>query len=202
MMRQRMAVLGGILSASILMLTGILPTTDPAFAQLGPSDSQTIPKNAEYVGLTKCAACHFDQYKDWKTSEHGKAFEILPAKYKKNADCLKCHATGFDQLTVKKNSFYQSGVSCEACHGPGEDHAKFALTFVNELITEKGLQTLRSKIHRLDLGQCVKCHMDKGHKKHPPFDREAEAPRPSQKQSANFFQSVHENENVVTGKLR
>ena len=116
-MRQTTVFLGSTLPVSLLVLTWILSTTDPVLAQPNPGSriSRTKPENAGYVGLTKCAACHFDQYKDWKTSGHGKAFEILPAKYKKNSGCLKCHATGLGKLNVQDNSFYQSGVSCEAC---------------------------------------------------------------------------------------
>ncbi len=99
-----------------------------------------------------------------------KAFEILPAKYRNDATCLKCHTTG----TAGDVASYQYGVSCQACHGPGAEHADYALRFVNERITEEGLKTLREKIQRLDLHQCVDCHISKAHKKHPPYDGQAE----------------------------
>ena len=132
---------------------------------------------ATYVGLTKCAACHFDQYKDWKGSEHNRAFEILPLKYRDDASCLECHTTG----NATDATSQQFGVSCESCHGPGGEHSKLALRFVNELITEEGLTSLRGKIQRLDMVQCVKCHVSKAHKKHPPFDREEMLPPPAAK---------------------
>jgi hypothetical protein len=135
------------------------------------------PRATEYVGLTKCAACHFNQYKDWKLTSHGRAFEILPKKYKNDAECLQCHTTGFGRPSTVQDptATYQSGVSCEACHGPGSDHAKFALRFVDEQITEDGLKQLRSTIHRISVDECVKCHVSKAHKAHPKFDRESSA---------------------------
>jgi recombinational DNA repair protein (RecF pathway) len=166
----------------------VWPWAGPAQAQQeSGSRSVSRPKNAEYVLLTKCAACHFDQYKDWKDSKHSKAFEILPVKYRNDASCLKCHTTG----SVGDVSSYEYGVSCQACHGPGSEHANLALRFVNELITEEGLTSLRKKIQRLDMHQCVNCHISKAHKKHPPYDAEAAVLLPSPKKSANFFQSVH-----------
>lgn len=147
------------------------------------------PHEARYVGLTKCAACHFDQYKDWKGSEHHRAYEILPAKYRNDASCLKCHTTGKEGDALSQ----QFGVSCEACHGPGEEHAKHALRVVNEnrLLSEEELTSLRQKIKRLDLHQCVTCHISKAHKKHPPFDRDEVAPKPVRR-SVSFFGNVHD----------
>lgn len=143
----------------------------------------------QYVGLTKCAACHFDQYKDWKGSEHNRAFDILPMKYRTDASCLECHTTAIATDTTA----HQFGVSCESCHGPGGEHAKYALRFVNEVITEEGLKELRDKIQRIDMLQCVKCHVSKAHKKHPPYDREEVLPEPTpiQKRSTSFFDSIH-----------
>ncbi len=181
-----------------VILTSLWPWAAVAHAQQeSGSSSVSRPKIDAYVGLTKCAACHFDQYKDWKGSEHNKAFEILPAKYRNDASCLECHITG----TVGDATSYQFGVSCEACHGPGEAHANFALQFVNQLITEEGLTSLRGKIRRLDLHQCVNCHVSKAHKKHPPFDRDVELQRPSQKQSASFFQNIHDETAAVPLRL-
>ena len=195
MMLHRTVIVAGTLSLSFLMLALVLPAAEPARAQLQSSGSQTPSKKAEYVGITKCAACHFNQYKDWKTSVHGQAFEILPVKYRKDAACLKCHTTGIvdgQQAIVGDGSAYQHGVSCESCHGPGSEHANRALQLVNEQITEEALTSLRGKIRRLDMRQCVDCHITKAHKQHPPFDRETALPRPRQKQSASFFQSVHD----------
>lgn len=46
-----------------------------------------------------------------------------------NARCAECHATGFEKTYNASERTYQStqaeiGVSCEACHGPGEQHLR------------------------------------------------------------------------------
>lgn len=150
-------------------------------------------EEGKIVGITKCAACHFDQYKDWKGSEHNGAFAILPTKYRNDASCLQCHLTG----QVSDPTTHQFGVSCESCHGPGEQHARYALRFVNEIISEEGLAELRSKIRRLDLHQCVKCHVSKAHKKHPPYDREEVLPVPNANKPNRFFESIHREQAVL-----
>lgn len=149
-------------------------------------------KERTYVGTTKCAACHFPQYKSWKTSPHGKAFEVLPAKYKKDAECLKCHTTGFGHESGFKDASSTgfAGISCEACHGAGSEHTRVALRFVDEGITEEGEKRLRTTIQRIAGDPCIKCHLSQAHKTHPPFERENTTGKTSQlnvPRSAGFF---------------
>jgi predicted CXXCH cytochrome family protein len=45
-----------------------------------------------------------------------------------NSQCLECHTTGFDKGYLADRDEYQTrwaelGVGCEACHGPGREHA-------------------------------------------------------------------------------
>ncbi|MCA9139398.1 MAG: hypothetical protein KDB00_21635 [Planctomycetales bacterium] len=189
--RSRLASLS-LPPAAFVAIVLMCPLT--GFAQTGlpqPGIAQPMqlpsPDNPTYVELAKCAACHFEQYKDWRGSEHHRAFEILPLKYRNDASCLKCHTTG----TPGDASSYQYGVSCQACHGPGQAHANFALQSAQMLLTEEGLTTLRGKIHRLDMRQCVTCHISKAHKKHPPFDRDPATPRVERASTTSFFQEVH-----------
>jgi hypothetical protein len=153
-------------------------------------------KDTKYVGMTKCAACHFQQYAHWKTSPHGKAFEILPTKYKEDASCLKCHTTGYGLPTNLEDpkEVYAMGVNCEACHGPGSEHAKTALAFVEQPMTEAGLDRLRKSIQKNDpQNVCITCHLSMAHGSHPEFDREpgtAALPSPRARRSQGFFQ-VH-----------
>lgn len=96
----------------------------------GPATAQ------KYVGPGKCKLCHSkeemgNQYAKWAESKHAKAFQILSTPEAKeagkklgvadpttDAKCLICHTTGFegDHAALKN----EEGVSCEACHGPGE----------------------------------------------------------------------------------
>ena len=41
-------------------------------------------------------------------------------EYRKS--CMKCHTTGYDEATGK---YSEEGVTCEACHGPGEVFSYF-----------------------------------------------------------------------------
>ena len=62
------------------------------------------PEGQTYTGSKQCAACHFDQYLVWRKTKHAKAFDILPAKYRDDANCLKCHTTGFGEPTGYKDA--------------------------------------------------------------------------------------------------
>ena len=46
-----------------------------------------------------------------------------------NSNCIKCHVVGGQPRVDQKNGFdthvAEFGISCEACHGPGEAHAAF-----------------------------------------------------------------------------
>ena len=134
-------------------------------------------KERTFVGTTKCAACHFAQYKVWSKSAHGKAFEDLPAKYRADVECLKCHTTGFGHESGYKDAKTPNlaGISCEACHGPGSEHTRLALRFVDEGITDEGEKRLRESIARTSMQQCIQCHWAQAHKEHPKFDRDEEA---------------------------
>ncbi len=97
-----------------------------------------------YVGAAKCKICHMSkkkgaQFGSWMTSKHSKAFKTLGTPAAKEAatkagvsgnpqeaaECLKCHVTGYDAPAAQKVGKYAAtdGVTCESCHGPGEDYA-------------------------------------------------------------------------------
>ena len=144
----------------------------------GTSHAQTRT-DRQFVGTTKCAACHFNQYKTWKSSAHGKAFDILPAKYRRDASCLKCHTTGWGEATTlpEPSAVFVTGVNCEACHGPGSEHVRYALRLVEQDLTELALDQLRGAIQRASLERCIDCHQSVAHGSHPGFDRELPPPR-------------------------
>jgi len=188
----RRSLAGGVFVSVFMLactLVFFIPATGPdvrtAHAEPGYERSETRVNN-KYTGLTKCAACHFREYRDWQSTPHGNAFKILPKKYKNSAECLDCHVTKISETAISDiaMSSHVLGVSCESCHGPGGDHANYALSFVGQdrLFTEDELKLLRSKIQRLALDQCIKCHTSKSHKPHPKFDREK---APANKQSGS-----------------
>jgi hypothetical protein len=99
----------------------------------------------------------------------------LPAKYRTDATCLKCHTTGHGQptgFTSIEQTPNLVGNSCEGCHGPGSKHAEVAKSFGQARLTPDQQTQVRGTIHRmLPKNVCVDCHLATSHKEHPPFDR-------------------------------
>ncbi len=101
---------------------------------------QTAPKAFKYIGTFKCKLCHNTPAKgkvyDWWAGEkHSKAYVTLTneqskkiakqmgiADAQKSEKCLICHVTGYTAPASQKDVKYslEEGVTCEACHGPGE----------------------------------------------------------------------------------
>ena len=78
----------------------------------------------EFVGSAACASCHAKEHELWAKSAHAGAFATLEHKNEaKNADCQRCHTTGFKQPTgFPSGGATLAGVGCESCHGPGKRH--------------------------------------------------------------------------------
>jgi peroxiredoxin len=89
----------------------------------GKRDRQLFEKS-DYVGSQACQSCHGKEHKLWSESAHARAFATLGAKNAaKNADCQKCHTTGFGEATgFPAGGAALQGVGCESCHGPGKRH--------------------------------------------------------------------------------
>ena len=95
-----------------------------------------------FTGAAKCKMCHNKtksgkQYAAWSASKHAGAYAALATDEAKaiaaekglgdpqQADeCLKCHVTahGIDAARLGKKYSVEEGVSCEACHGAGDDY--------------------------------------------------------------------------------
>jgi hypothetical protein len=94
--------------------------------------NQDAYKNAEYVGSEACKKCHEESYKVWKNSPHAHAYDTLvkaqrPSLRQFDGECVKCHVTGFENVTGftnEKDSVKLKDVGCENCHGPGSLHVK------------------------------------------------------------------------------
>jgi hypothetical protein len=157
----------GILTAVVLSAL----VREPSIAQQPgqPADGQT------YVGTRECAACHLDQFMSWKATPHAKAFDVLPAKYRAETTCLKCHTTGHGDpsgFKSQKETPNLVGNSCEGCHGPGSKHAALAKSFAQQKLSPEQQQQVRSTIHRmLPRNVCIDCHSAASHKSHPPYDK-------------------------------
>ncbi len=102
-------------------------------------------------------------------SKHAKAYETLATdsskaiatgmKIKdaqKSEKCLVCHVTGYgvaDSLLGAKYSA-EEGVTCEACHGPGEKYKPMKIMKDKELALKNGLIEPTEEV-------CVTCHNKK-----------------------------------------
>ncbi len=159
---------GGIVAQSVRSQ----PPAEPAGPAVSPPADQT------YTGAKACSACHFKQFMAWKKTKHATdAFSKLPAKYKTDATCLICHATGFGAATGFKDEASSAtlvGTSCEACHGPGSKHAEEAKKFANKKKLEPEEEKMvRGTIYKvLPQNVCMRCHATQVHKAHPKYDKE------------------------------
>lgn len=99
-----------------------------------------------YKGFRVCAKCHDEQGTAWRSTAHAKALESLkpnvksaaktkakldPAKdYTQEKDCVGCHTTGVNEPGGYRIGMDPDeakvviGVTCEACHGAGDQYRK------------------------------------------------------------------------------
>lgn len=133
--------------ALVLALVGFGWAFAPVHA--GPSS------NAKYIGSRNCKACHYKENRAWRNSPHAKAFKALPEKNTQDAECLKCHTTGFGKpggfVSVKKTPELM-GIGCESCHGAGSEHRKAALEEIDN--EEKIANSITKKMDNV----CIRCH--------------------------------------------
>jgi hypothetical protein len=164
---QWMVVLMASLTGLVMMFQSI-----PAWGQGGQGDaSEPAPPPAqEYIGVKKCAACHFDQFLKWKKTKHATNFDLLTEKYQTDANCLKCHTTGYGEPTGFKTvaDVDLKGTTCEQCHGPGSKHAEISKPFANQKPTPEQEKIARDSIWKvLPQNICINCHVMQAHKENP-----------------------------------
>jgi hypothetical protein len=165
---------GCVLLLAFLLPAVFLKNEPTAAAQKDVAPLAKPPENQTYIGAKQCSSCHFDQFLAWRQTKHAKAFDIMPAKYKTDASCLKCHSTGFGEPTGFKGAKTAdlAGTSCEACHGPGSEHAKIAKGFGTKKLSKAEQDHIRSTTYKVLPGNaCTSCHIAQGHQKHPPYDK-------------------------------
>ncbi len=126
----RLTTLFGFSAVRFIRSVGIVPVLMLVFA------ANAVALNLEkVVGPNACAECHKDETEAWKGSHHFKTFRELPRKQEAreiakrmsvkriNAEglCLGCHFTAQKEGNRTKAL---AGISCESCHGAGEDWIK------------------------------------------------------------------------------
>jgi len=143
----------------------------PAALELSPAQV-----GATYTGSKRCSSCHFKEYMVWKKTGHATGFAKVPAKYYANADCMKCHITGYGVPGGYQGASTPDlvGTTCEACHGPGSKHEEAAKPFTNKKeLSEEEKKLVNSVITRKVTNVCAHCHLSQaGHQEHPAYDKQ------------------------------
>jgi hypothetical protein len=94
----------------------------------GGAQGETKSQEAAGTPLrnSACEACHAEQVKVWKTTQHARAYETLVKKSKQfDPKCLACHTTRFEQpegFSMKTQQMELVNVQCESCHGFAKEH--------------------------------------------------------------------------------
>lgn len=178
MLSLRRMVLGGAVVGLALIASGMWAQRGHSQPPAEPiTTDSNVPTDQTYTGAKQCSSCHFKQYMSWKKTKHAKeAFESVPAKYKADPECIKCHTTGYGAPTGYKDASTPNlaGVTCEACHGPGSKHEEVAKQFANKKqLAPEEEKAVRGSIYKvMPQNVCVRCHGTPGHKEHPKYDKE------------------------------
>jgi hypothetical protein len=126
-------------------------------------------EKAVYVGSTVCMRCHkglttwhINRWKDNKfvTFEKVKnAPDYIEGDENYKKGCYTCHTTGYDEKTGK---YSEEGVTCEACHGPGQLYVYFM---------SMGKVAEAQRLSKLGFTYeiCGNCHMARNHEARAQF---------------------------------
>lgn len=123
------------------------------------------------MGSKRCRICHNSPlrgkiYEIWSKNKHALAYRKLLTpeakevaarlgidKPEKSGECLRCHATayGLSKKIVTKKVKVEEGVSCESCHGAGEDYSKVTIMRNRQKAVAAGLVSPAKNV-------CTECH--------------------------------------------
>lgn len=174
-MRKSILILGILLSLLLLFSGLSWAAQKEAKTEATEDTTKAAPEPVyKYMGAKSCKGCHNlpktgKQFDKWLASEHAQAYQALASEQskaiakklkikdaQKSEKCLVCHVTGYgvpDSLLGAKYSV-EEGVTCEACHGPGEKYKPMKIMKDKELALANGL------IEPTEEG-CVGCHNEK-----------------------------------------
>lgn len=94
--------------------------------QLAAQPVPPIAGQPHYVGYGECMGCHMTTQGFSLNDAHSHAWQTLQDAGKtRDLDCVPCHVTGWQAPggSALANVDKFSAVRCEACHGPGSEHA-------------------------------------------------------------------------------
>jgi hypothetical protein len=115
----------------------------------GEGEAGVNPAASAVLQNEKCGACHAPHLKQWKTTDHAKAYTTLFERARNyDPTCLNCHTVRFEQpngFNMKEQPMSLVNVQCEACHGDAKEHLT---TF-----QKSAIPTPRPTVE-----VCAKCH--------------------------------------------
>lgn len=133
-------------------------------------------EHAIYTGSRKCLRCHAGltapHVERWRRTKFTsfervkRAPDFVEGSEEYRKQCYKCHTTGYDPKTGR---FSEAGVTCEACHGPGELYSYFM---------DVGKALEGQKIARVNspYNVCFDCHISRRHEMRPKYFRKRNLP--------------------------
>ncbi|MCP4253513.1 MAG: hypothetical protein GY775_08895 [Candidatus Scalindua sp.] len=139
-------------------------------------DRTITGEKAIYMGSGKCMRCHTGltapHVERWKRVKF-QSFNVIkeaPDYIKGDEEyrqkCYECHTTGYNKET---GTYEEEGITCEACHGPGEVFAAFM---------DRGKATEGQKIAKITpaynkCGGTEGCHRSRRHEMRVKFFRDS-----------------------------
>jgi 2',3'-cyclic-nucleotide 2'-phosphodiesterase (5'-nucleotidase family) len=101
------------------------------FARQQVASDADDPYAGRYLGLGTCQSCHVEEFAVYTGTRHARAYATLSSQFvHRDTNCVGCHVTGFGEaggfsgVRMRGTSVDLIDVQCEACHGPGRDHAR------------------------------------------------------------------------------
>jgi hypothetical protein len=141
-----------------------------------PDTTKVLPRPQvyKYMGAVTCKRCHNfptkgEQFNKWAGSKHATAYKTLSSEAskalamkmsvsdpQKSNKCLPCHITAYGVADSLKGPKYliDEGVTCEACHGPGEKYWAMNIMKDKALAMKNGLIDPTKEL-------CISCHNQK-----------------------------------------
>ncbi len=133
-------------------------------------------EKAIYMGSGKCIRCHtglttphVERWKRVKFQSFNvikEAPDFIKGDEAYRQKCYECHTTGYNKAT---GTYEEEGITCEACHGPGEVYAFFM---------DRGKATEGQKIAKItpaynQCGGTEGCHRSRRHEMRAKFFRDS-----------------------------
>lgn len=101
------------------------------FAKQQVQGDNPAAAHGPFLGVGACQTCHAEAFEVYTHTGHAHAYSTLASQFvHRDTNCVGCHVTGFGEpggfegVRVRGASVDLIDVQCEACHGPGVNHAR------------------------------------------------------------------------------